>query len=87
MAAQRGTRPPAAGMGRIKGVPNKITADLKAMILGALSDAGGQEYLTRQADENPSAFLALIGKCLPREVVGADGKALIPTKIKIELIG
>jgi hypothetical protein len=34
-----------AGKGRKAGVPNKLTKDLKAMILGALSDAGGQSYL------------------------------------------
>lgn len=38
------------------------------MILGALDDAGGQEYLQRQADENPTAFLSLIGKVLPSEI-------------------
>ncbi|HEX7129119.1 MAG TPA: hypothetical protein VF217_03505 [Rhodanobacteraceae bacterium] len=33
------------GPGRPKGVPNKITADVKAMILAALDKAGGAEYL------------------------------------------
>lgn len=28
--------------GRQKGTPNKINADLKAMILGALDEAGGE---------------------------------------------
>ena len=31
-------------------------------------DAGGQEYLTQQAKENPSAFLMLVGKILPKEI-------------------
>jgi len=35
------------------------------MILGALDDKGGREYLARQADENPTAFMALVGKVLP----------------------
>lgn len=38
------------------------------MILGALDDAGGQAYLARQADENPGAFLALVGKILPKNI-------------------
>ncbi len=63
--APKGTRPPSAGIGRKKGVPNKFTASLKAMILGALDDAGGQTYLAEQAKQNPAAFLALIGKVLP----------------------
>jgi hypothetical protein len=60
--------PPNAGKGRPKGVPNKMTKALKEMILGALDDAGGQEYLARQAKENPSAFMTLIGKVLPLQV-------------------
>jgi len=60
--------PPAAGIGRKKGVPNKVTKALKEMILGALDDAGGQEYLKRQADENPVAFLGLVGKVLPHQL-------------------
>lgn len=70
MAAAKGTRPPAAGKGRQKGVPNRVTGDLKNMILGALDDAGGQEYLSGQAKTNPAAFLALIGKVLPTTIAG-----------------
>ena len=55
-------------MARPKGSPNKVTADLRAMVLGALEDAGGQAYLARQAEDNPAAFLSLVGKCMPRDV-------------------
>ena len=65
-----GKRP---GAGRKKGIPNKLTADLKAMILGALADAGGQGYLARQAEENPTAFLSLVGKVLPMTVANDGG--------------
>lgn len=51
--------------GRQKGTPNKLTSELKEMILGALSDSGGREYLTNQAKANPTAFLTLLGKVLP----------------------
>jgi hypothetical protein len=67
MAAPKGTRPPG---GSRKGVPNKITADLKGMLLGALKAKGGQKYLERQADENPTAFLGLVGKILPMTLAG-----------------
>lgn len=60
--------PPNAGKGRPKGVLNKVTGDVKAMILGALNDAGGQEYLAIQAVANPGAFMSLIGKVLPKEI-------------------
>ena len=73
MAAAKGTRPPNAGKGRQKGVPNKITSELKDMILAALGDAGGVDYLTKQAKENPTAFLTLVGKVLPLQVGAGDG--------------
>jgi hypothetical protein len=60
--------PPNAGKGRKAGVPNKVTGDVKAMILGALEQAGGQAYLAEQAEQNPGAFLSLIGKVIPKEV-------------------
>jgi hypothetical protein len=59
----KGQRP--EGAGRRPGSPNKNTKALKDMILGALSDVGGQAYLARQAEENPGPFLTLIGKVLP----------------------
>lgn len=64
------------GKGRPKGVPNKNTAALKDMILGALTNKGGIEYLERQADENPVAFMTLVGKVLPMTVAGEDGGPL-----------
>lgn len=56
--------------GSRKGKPNKITADVKAMILSALDKAGGADYLYEQAKENPNAFLTLVGKVLPMTVAG-----------------
>jgi len=40
------------------------------MILGALDKAGGEAYLLRQANENPTAFLVLLGKVLPHQIGG-----------------
>jgi hypothetical protein len=34
-------------------------------VLAALAAKGGQKYLEKQADENPTAFLTLLGKVLP----------------------
>lgn len=70
MAAPKGFRPPAAGKGRVKGTQNKATKALKEMILGALDEAGGEQYLARQALENPGPFLALIGRVLPTTLAG-----------------
>lgn len=64
--------------GKKKGTPNHLTTDLKNMILGALDKAGGQEYLQKQAEKNPNAFLALIGKVLPMSIVpDGNGKMTI----------
>ena len=62
--------------GRKAGTPNKISGELKDMILTALSNRGGVTYLERQADESPNAFLALVGKILPLQVTGEDGRAV-----------
>lgn len=59
--------------GRQKGTPNKVTGDLRSMVLGALKDAGGQKYLAVQARENPNAFLSLLGRCLPKDLTNSDG--------------
>ena len=61
-------KPPNAGKGRQKGVPNVVTRDLREMILTALDKAGGSEYLYEQSLSNPNAFMALVGKCLPKDV-------------------
>ena len=70
-------KPPAAGKGRPKGAVNKTTKALKEMILGALDQAGGQQYLAEQAEENPTAFLTLIGKVLPMELKNAEGGGFV----------
>lgn len=60
----RGQRP----VGRARGTPNKTTVLLRDLILRALDQAGGVEYLRRQADQNPAAFMALLGKILPTQI-------------------
>ena len=69
--AGHGSAPGERRGGRQAGTPNKNTAALKDMILGALDDAGGRAYLLRQADENPAAFMTLIGKVLPTTLAGS----------------
>lgn len=59
------------GKGRPKGVPNKTTAALKDMILQALHENGGVAYLSYQAQSDPKAFMALLGRVLPLQVNGA----------------
>lgn len=81
MGAKKGHRPPNAGKGRKKGVPNKVTGELKDMILSALGQAGGVEYLKARAIDSPSAFLTLVGKVLPLQVQGDPDKPLVPATV------
>ena len=60
-----GSKPGERRGGRQKGTPNKISAQLKDMVLGALDDVGGQQYLARMSQDQPAAFMALLGRVLP----------------------
>lgn len=71
--------------GRKAGTPNKMTAELKDMILTALDGAGGVGYLQKVATSHPAAFLSLVGKVLPLQVTGADGGEIVVTT-RIELV-
>lgn len=70
--------------GRKKGTPNKVTGNVREMVLRALDKAGGEEYLLTQARENPTAFMQLVGKVLPTQITGPnDGP--IETEHKYDL--
>lgn len=68
--------------GRKKGTPNKVTGQLKDMILQALDESGGVAYLKTQALENPTAFLSLVGKVLPLQVTGEGGGPIVVEVLK-----
>lgn len=57
--------------GRPAGSKNKLNVALRELVLGALERAGGEDYLLKVAQTNPTAFLALVGKCLPSRAEGA----------------
>lgn len=72
--------------GRQKGTPNKLNADVKAMLLGALNQVGGQQYLAEQAKSSPAAFLSLIGKVLPLQITGEDGGPVKVQEVRIKFV-
>jgi hypothetical protein len=45
---------------------------LREMVLHALDEAGGIQYLVNVAHKHPKAFCSLLGRVLPRQVTGAD---------------
>ena len=79
------TNCPGPGPGRPKGVPNKNTALIKEMILQALNDAGGVDYLTERANDpkTASAFLSLVGKVLPVQLTGEGGGPIQVARIEL----
>lgn len=67
--------------GRKRGTPNKLTGQVKEMILSALDEVGGADYLVLQARENPVAFMGLVGKVLPMTISGPgeNGEHVVTT--------
>ena len=68
--------------GRKAGTPNKMTAELKEMILQALDGSGGIAYLQGVAASHPPAFLSLVGKVLPLQV-NADVSGSMKQSIEV----
>ncbi len=64
MPREQGT--PKTG-GRQKGTPNKLTADIKSAIEGALNAVGGQRYLEGVARKHPQIFCALLARLIPKD--------------------
>jgi hypothetical protein len=61
------------GAGRRKGVRNRMTRDLKELILDSLEGIGGQQWLERLGRTEKKAFATLIGKLIPLQVHGMSG--------------
>lgn len=78
---QTGKRPQPHGGSR-KGRPNKVPAAVKDMILAALDQTEDVEYLKRQAEKNPVAFMALLGKVLPTQIGGDPNGVLVQMDIE-----
>ncbi len=75
---------PPKSPGRPKGSPNKVTSLLKDATIKAAENAGNKagddglvSYLEDQAINNPSPFLALLGKVLPMQMVNEDGAPVV----------
>lgn len=68
-------KPPRAGMGRPKGVPNKNTREIKAALQEAFEKLGGVAALVTWGMDNPTPFYQLWSKMAPIKVehAGEDG--------------
>lgn len=61
-------KPPRAGIGRTKGVPNKTTTAVKEALVEAFEQLGGVPALVKFGQENPVEFYKLWVKVLPLQV-------------------
>lgn len=75
----------AGNPGKPKGAVNKVTKEVKQMILDALDGAGGVEYLIEQAHSKPAAFLALVGKVMPLQITG-DGDNPLALSVTVKYV-
>jgi hypothetical protein len=60
-------RPP--GAGRVKGVPNKSTIQMKNAILASFERVGGEDYLVEVAKSDPRTYLSFVGRVVPTELL------------------
>lgn len=79
-------KPPNAGKGRKKGVPNKATASVKAALQAAFDQRGGVPALLEWAKSDPGEFYKLWAKLLPQEHSGPDGGP-IPVAVQVWQFG
>lgn len=73
---------PKPGPGRPKGAENKITREVKEMVLEAFGKLGGVDFLVTHAPDNIPAFFSLLGRAMPKEQ-----KVMIMKRVTIDMIG
>ncbi len=73
----------------VPAIAEELSAPLlrDAVVQAAIRAGDGDlvEYLRRQAEKHPSAFLTLLGKVLPMQLTGTDGE-LVKTRIVFEIV-
>lgn len=74
------------GAGRPKGSLDKGNATIRQMIVQALDESGGVEYLKTTAASHPAAFLSLIGKVMPIEIANPPGEEF-KTGVTLNIVG
>lgn len=62
----RNPPPPPNGGGRARGSRNKVTHAAKQLVLEALDEVGGKDWLVALAREEPKSFAQLVSKLIPQ---------------------
>jgi hypothetical protein len=57
--------------GRVAGTPNKVTKAVRDLVVEALHEVGGKEWLIKLAKDDPKTFCGLIGRVIPLQVDGS----------------
>lgn len=78
-------KPPNAGKGRKKGVPNKITQSAKEAFQAAFDSIGGAKNLATWARDNETEFYKIYSRLIPVEQRLADPNG-DPIKIAVEFV-
>lgn len=78
--------------GRAKGTPNKVTADVRQIILEAVDQLGGHERLIAWAREDPANerifWSQIMPKILPKEVnLGSQPDNPLALGIRVTFVG
>ena len=69
-------KPPNAGKGRVKGVPNKLTKAAKEAFGLAFDGIGGVPALIKWGKSNRTEFYKLYARLIPTHVSNPDGTPL-----------
>lgn len=56
------------GGGSRKGIPNKVTTEVREAIHAAFEELGGADYLVKVGRKSPGTFCKLLGMTLPKDV-------------------
>ena len=75
-------KPPNAGKGRPKGIPNRLTKSAREAFQLAFDQMGGGPKLAEWAKKNPTEFYKLYARLIPVEHVGEGGEGPIQTVVK-----
>ena len=86
MGAPKGTRPPNAGIGRKRGVPNKVTTTAREMFIEAAKGLGGLPALIAWGQSEPGEFWKLYARLIPQEHAGAGGEGPVSVKVVHEYL-
>ena len=79
-------KPPAAGKGRVKGVPNKVSATAKENVIAVFTRLGGTAAMAKWAAENQTDFYRLYAKLIPSQITGPEGGPIQVALSRIELV-